>query len=527
VTRRADPNTWRDRVRDPLAWRDQSALVELARVAPVAGQPVHLLVALGERLQATGGNGTEFLARVQQEHRRDFWANFTLGTVHLEKGQMDEALRLYRETGTIWPRVAALDNNLGLVWYSKYYLPGAMECYQNAVRKNPTFAPVHNNFGLALKAKGQLDDAIDHYREALSLDPELALAHSNLGEVLAGKGQLDNAMGHYRASLRIDPEYARCHYLLGVALTGKGRLDEANDRFQEALRIDPADARAHDKIFGFALDEGIEHHKRCDWLDPRFTVSHNNLGLTERDMGRLNEAIGHYERALQLEPALHKARAALGQALLALGRFSEAQAATHSCLERLPRGKELHTNLLAQLQRCERLLALQDRLPAVLQGKDRPADAAEAEQFAELCGMKSQIVAAARLYSDAFAASPRSAEELHSDHRYTAACAAALAGCGRGQDHAALSEAELAHWRERAREWLRAELAVWSQGLDNGPEADRLLVRQKLAHLWSDPDLAGLFERDALNKLPSAERQECRTLWADIDTLIRRAQTLK
>jgi tetratricopeptide (TPR) repeat protein len=142
----------------------------------------------------------------------------------------------------------------------------------------------------------------------------------------------------YREALRIDPEYAQAQYHLGVALTAKGLLDEANDRFQEALRIDPVDAKAHDKIFGLAVDEGFEHYKRCYRLDPRFTVTHNNLGLTERDAGRLNEAIGHYERALQLEPELHKARAALGQALLALGRFGEAQAATRSCLERLPRG---------------------------------------------------------------------------------------------------------------------------------------------------------------------------------------------
>jgi hypothetical protein len=168
--------------------------------------------------------------------------------------------------------------------------------------------------------------------------------------------------------------------------------------------------------------------------------------------------------------------------------------------------------VLSQLQHCERLVALQDRLPAVLQGKDKPADAAEAQQFAELCSIKSQIVAAARLYADAFAASPRSAEDVHSDHRYTAACAAALAGCGRGQDQAGLCEAERAHWRERARKWLRAELAVWSKTLDNGPETDRALVRQKLAHLWSAPDLAGLFDQDALNKLPPAERRECRTL---------------
>ena len=111
-------------------------------------------------------------------------------------------------------------------------------------------------------------------------------------------------------------------------------------------------------------------------------------------------------------------------------------------------------------------------------------------------------------------------------HRYTAACAAALAGCGRGEGGATLGEAERARWRGQAREWLRADLAVWARTLDSGPESDRLLVRRRLAHLWADPDLAGLFDHDALDRLPPAERQECRTLWGEIDALIRRCRVL-
>ena len=63
------------------------------------------------------------------------------------------------------------------------------------------------------------------------------------------------------------------------------------------------------------------------------------------------------------------AHAALGQALVALGRFREAEAATRRCLDRLPQGHERRSNVLAQLGRCERLIALQDRLPAVLPGE--------------------------------------------------------------------------------------------------------------------------------------------------------------
>jgi hypothetical protein len=54
----------------------------------------------------------------------------------------------------------------------------------------------------------------------------------------------------------------------------------------------------------------------------------------------------------------------------------------------------------------------------------------------------------------------------------------------------------------------------------------RGVVSQKLAHLWADPDLAGLLDQEAMDQLPPAERQECRALWGEIDVLIRRAQTI-
>ena len=43
-----------------------------------AEQPVPLLLALGERLSATGEDGVGFLRRVREQHPEDFWANFTL-----------------------------------------------------------------------------------------------------------------------------------------------------------------------------------------------------------------------------------------------------------------------------------------------------------------------------------------------------------------------------------------------------------------------------------------------------------------
>ncbi len=363
-----------------------------------------------------------------------------------------------------------------------------------------------------------------HFRQAVRFDPELAAAHYNLAEIRAYEGALEEAIAHYRQALRIDPAFAPAESLLGVALAGRGRLDAVNDRRRETLRIDPEAARARDIVFGDALNEGVDYYHQAYWIGPTFTASYNNLGFTTGDASRLNEAIGHYEKALHFDPGLFRVHASLGQALLALGRFGEAEAATRRCLDRLPPDHELRANVEAQLRRCRRLTALKDGLPDVLQGMERPRGAAESLKFAELCGMQGRFAAAARLYADAFAVSPPPSGDTGSAHRYTAACAAALAGCSRGEDRATLGEADRARWRGQAREWLRADLAGWARILEGGAESDCFLVRRRLAHLWADPDLAVLFDHGALGLLPPAERQECRTLWGEVDALILRAQ---
>jgi serine/threonine-protein kinase len=531
VARRADPHAWRDLARDPSAWRDPAALAGLARSAPVADQPSSLLVALGERLQAVGGDGIGLLSRIRQAAPDDFWTNLALGKALREKRDFEAAADCYLRALKAREDSAVACNNAGVVEYLRYGLPAAINRFQQSLRIDPRFAPACNNLGLALWARGSFPDAIAPLREAVELDPGLTPAQANLGEALAYNGEMDDAIGHFREALRLDPGYARAHYLLGLALAGRGRLDEANDRRREDLRQDPEAARARDLIFGSAVAEGFEHFQQLLRVDPKFRVSHNNLGLTARDAGRLNEAIDHFERAIRSDPGADprledRAHAALGQTPLALGRFNEAEAATRRCLDRLPQDDDIRANVEAQLRRCQRLLALQDRLPAVLQGKGRPRDAAEALEFAELCGMRGRFAAAAGLYADAFAASPPSPEDPGATDRYTAACAAALAGCGRGEDGSALGEADRVRWRGRAREWLRAELAVWARALESGPEADRLLVLRRLAHLWADPDLDALFDRDALDKLPPPERAEWRVLWGDVDALSRRAQAL-
>ncbi len=70
-------------------------------------------------------------------------------------------------------------------------------------------------------------------------------------------------------------------------------------------------------------------------------------------------------------------------------------------------------------------------------------------------------------------------------------------------------------------------MAAWAKKVDTGTEADRIHARKTLAPWRDDPDLAGLRDSNALERLPPAERQECLALWQEVAALLRRAQSTK
>jgi tetratricopeptide (TPR) repeat protein len=404
-----------------------------------------------------------------------------------EAKRWDEAIGYCRAALALRPHASAVHNNLGNALSNKGLLDEAIGHYQQALRLDPKHASAHNNLGNALKAKGRLDEAIDHYHQALQLDPKLAQAHYNLGNALYAKGRVDEAIGHWKQALQIDPKYALAHNNLGNALKDKGLLDEA-----------------------------IAHYHQAIQLDPKFAMAHYNLGNALYAKGRLDEAIAEYGQAIKLQPNYAEAHCNLGDALKKRGDFAQA-------LTALKRGHELGSQRpdrrspsLQWVRQCEQLLALEARLPAVLRGQDKPANAAEQLSFAELCGIKNRYADAARFYADAFTAQPKLADDLPASHRYNAACYAARAGTGQGRDAGKVDDKERARLRQLALAWLRADLAAWRRA------TDRALIQRTLKHWQQDADLPSVRDKDALAKLPAAEQQAWQKLWAEVDALLKK-----
>jgi serine/threonine-protein kinase len=161
---------------------------------------------------------------------------------------------------------------------------------------------------------------------------------------------------------------------------------------------------------------------------------------------------------------------------------------------------------------------------SLLAGKVVPASEPERLEYAILCSTLQQHTAAARLYTEAFAAEPKLADHLQAGHRYNAACAVARAGCQEGEDAARLDDAERARLRRQALGWLQADLAVRRKQIGSERTGESAQARQALAHWQKDTDLAGVRDPVAVAKRPVDERHEWERLWADVAEALRQPE---
>jgi serine/threonine-protein kinase len=536
VARRAAPDAWGNRFRDPAVWRDRQALRALAEEAlrderaKLGELSPQLLVSLGGLL-GDSAETVPLLRAAQRHYPNDFWLSLELANALAKAKRYEEAVGYGRVAVALRPDAAAAHASLGNALAAKKDLEGAIAAYRKAIELDPKFAPAHCNLGLVLCDKKDLEGAIAEYRQAIELDAKEAMAHYNLGLALYDKGDLEGAIAAYRQAIELVPEFSLAHNNLGNALYDKGDQDGAILEYHKAIELDPKNAPAHSNLATALfskkdMDGAVAECRKAIELDAKLAPPHITLGLVLGAKKDLDGAIAACRTAIDLDPKCAKAHLALGLALFRQGRFVEARTATRRGLELIPERDpgRARQGALQLLQWCERLVTLDEKLSAVLGGQAEPADAAELLALGQLCQRyKRQHAAAARLYAGAFAAGPKLAADLRQQDRYNAACSAALAAAGQGGDAKHLPDKVQEMLRRQALGWLRDDLALYAKLAQRDEPAAKQAVRQTLTHWQQDTDLASVRDRAALDELPDDEGQQWHALWRDVAALLAKA----
>ncbi len=459
----------------------------------------------------------------------------TLGMVLMRQGKLMDAEAVYRKAIALKPDYAEAYFNLGSVLDGFGGKPVEAEAaYRKAIALNPNYAEAYDSLGFALGSQGKHVEAEAAYRKAIALKPDYAKAYVSLGRFLKNQGKHAEAETAYRKAIALEPDYVQAYIDLGGALRDDGKYAEAESIFHKLIALRPdkgVDASWAYTALGVALHsqgkpaEAEATFRKAIALKPgglTAASAYCNLGLALNDQGKYAEAEAAYRKANALEPNLAVSYVGLGESRRLQGQFVES-------LAYYRRGHELGSRRpgwshpsLQWVQTAERFVELEKKLPAILQGEASPANADEAVTLAQMCQYKKRYVAAARLYADAFTAEPKLADDLNQQHRYNAACSAALAAAGQGEDARLLPDKVVTMFRRWALGWLRDHLTANAKLAEQNNSAENKAIQQRLAHWHRDPDLASVRDAAALDRLAANERAAWQALWRDVDALAKR-----
>jgi tetratricopeptide (TPR) repeat protein len=464
------------------------------------------------------------LRDAQQRHPEDFWINFQLG-YYLQHERPQEAVIYSRAAVAIRPESAQAYTLLGRVLLATGDVAGAIAAFRKAAALNPIGEGARDLKRILVP--GGLAEALVTWEKILERHPPT----------------YDSWYGYAQLCLFLGKEeaYRRARKAL------LERFGETNnwivaERSSLACLLLPASGDELRRSVALA-DRAVAAAEKS--REPGNPYVRFVKGLAEYRQGRPQQAIPWLEQSASGLPNRPGPRLVLAMAQFQSGSAREARRTLAAAVKVYPWNEsppasqmDLPVTWVSHVLRREAEAMILPTLPAFLEGKYHPQDNDERLALLGVCQFQGRYGTVARLYADAFAADPRLADDLNKEClrrargreapadrievfdsacRYLAARCAALAGCGLGKDGEQLSEEVRTRWRQQARDWLQEDLAVWAKMLDSDSQAARDFAKRMLEHWQVDPDLAGLRDPVALERLPPDERQKCRTLWNQVD----------
>jgi tetratricopeptide (TPR) repeat protein len=125
---------------------------------------------------------------------------------HQMAGELDDAIRLYKESISICPTADA-HTYLGWTYSFQGKIHDAIAECEKAIEIDPDFGNPYNDIGVYLMQQQRLDEAIpwlEKAKQAKRYEPR-HFPYLNLGRVYAAKGMINKALEEFRGALRMNP----------------------------------------------------------------------------------------------------------------------------------------------------------------------------------------------------------------------------------------------------------------------------------------------------------------------------------
>jgi tetratricopeptide (TPR) repeat protein len=309
----------------------QASLAVLLLVAACGGG-VRSLVSAREAEERGDLDGAihGYRAMFDDGDRRDADLAQRIGELALRRGALPVAGEHFGLALALRPDDPDATLGLGRVAYLSGDYARAAEILQPLAASHPDLAPCHAELARVAFAADDADAAARHAERALELTPPGdASLWLLLGRSRALLGRVDLAEEALRRGIDLAPDDSAGYYYLGRLYDEINLPARAVTMLEKALQLSPSFIDAARDLGSALLHQGdaeraAEVLANAHALAPDDAGLLNNLGVAERQAGRLADARGSFERALALAEGSRAAAVNLADTCLQQGDFASA-----------------------------------------------------------------------------------------------------------------------------------------------------------------------------------------------------------
>ena len=432
----------------------------------------------------------------------------------------DDAARAYEVASALRPQQILLRRRLGRALALAGKHKAALPILEDVLMRSRRDIALLRLAGISSQRSGALERAVSLFGMLVQQASSDASAHALLGSALLELGELPKSHEAFDKALGLVKDEPRYWLGMGRVLAAMKQGKASIVALGQAVKLDANFVEGHLALArqlqaGAAFTLAEKSFRHAIALEPYRAALHLELGDLLAEKEDMVAARRAYQDATELDAGYAEAWERMGDLMQGFGRYIECLEYYRRCHEVGSRRGKAWTKASADwIENAERLAKIEKAVLPLLEGRVPsllPSDWVEA---IDLGLARRAYVAVVRVYERAIKKAPQILD-YPTRPREKAARAAAMAGLGLGHD-AIASPKERAKLRNMAMTLLRQELGYWQDEIARDIKIRSNLARATLRAWMSSKYFAGLFEEEALKKLPKEEADAWRAFWQEV-----------
>jgi|WetSurMetagenome_2_1015567.scaffolds.fasta_scaffold00046_54 tetratricopeptide (TPR) repeat protein len=279
----------------------------------------------------------------------------------LDRGELDSAASLFSKAWSLVPNYTDARNNIGVVHFRKGNMRQALEIWRSIIESDPQYAVAYYNMGVVDYYEKEYQACVPLLRKAIGINKRFVEAYMMLGRAELALDRKNDAVAHFREAQKVAPDRADAWQYLAyglfqnrdtsgaIAVLAKHQDDAESLKMLGQMESFRKNYKAASGYFAAAVSRGgdpedlvalaslqIDGHDCKDALSTlksyaakvsvQSADAYLYAGIAYKDCGDMAGARASFEKGLAKYPADAVLRYNLGQMYFHLKMFDQAEA---------------------------------------------------------------------------------------------------------------------------------------------------------------------------------------------------------